>query len=107
MIEPAKYGIKKYGLSLIFENGRFSGKAVIKLPSKYDQMILSKDRMFIGRRYIELLQINEVEYTSYKVWEEKQREERMKQISSAHSSESGSRSRSRENRHSSSRSCFK
>lgn len=58
VIEPARFGIKNYGLSLIFENGRFSGKAVIKLPSKYDQMVLSKDRMFIGRRYIEILQIN-------------------------------------------------
>lgn len=38
-------------------------------------MVLHKDRMFIGRRYIELLQINQEEFDSYKFREEKQREE--------------------------------
>lgn len=38
-------------------------------------MILRKDRMFIGRRYVEIIQINQEEFDSYKFREERQREE--------------------------------
>jgi len=38
-------------------------------------MILRKDRMFIGKRYVEILQINQEEFESYKFREERQREE--------------------------------
>ena len=38
-------------------------------------MILRKDRMFIGRRYVEIFQINQEEFDSYKFREERQREE--------------------------------
>lgn len=88
LIEPNKYGIKKFGCSLIFENGRFSGKAVIKVPSKHDQMILSKERMFIGRRYIEIFQINEAEYAGHLAWEERQRQEKIKKAKRSESSSS-------------------
>ena len=38
-------------------------------------MIIAKDRMFIGKRYVEIILINQQEYASYKLWEERQREE--------------------------------
>ena len=75
LIEPERYNIKTYGLSLIFEHGKFSGKAVIKVPAEYCEMILKKDRMYIGKRYVELVQINQEQFESYKFREERQREE--------------------------------
>lgn len=33
VVEPERYGIKNYGFSLIFEHGKFSGKAVVKVPA--------------------------------------------------------------------------
>lgn len=38
-------------------------------------MIMRKDHMFIGRRYVEILQINQEEFESYKFREERQRED--------------------------------
>ncbi len=38
-------------------------------------MILRKDRMYIGKRYVEILQINQEEFESYKFREERQREQ--------------------------------
>lgn len=39
-------------MSLIFEHGKFSGKAVLKVPAEFTEMVLRKDRMYIGRRYV-------------------------------------------------------
>jgi hypothetical protein len=38
-------------------------------------MLQNKDRMFIGRRYVEIVPIHQEEYDSYKFREERQREE--------------------------------
>lgn len=35
VIEPERFGIKHYGFSLIFEHGKFSGKAVVKVPVEW------------------------------------------------------------------------
>jgi hypothetical protein len=75
LVEPIRYNIKNYGLSLVFEHGKFSGKAVLKVPQEFGEMILAKDRMFIGKRYVEIVPIHHQEYVSYKVREEKQRED--------------------------------
>ena len=37
-------------------------------------MFLAKDRMFIGKRYVEIVPISQEEYSSYKLYEERQRE---------------------------------
>ena len=57
-------------------------------------MILGKDRMIIGKRYLEILQINQEEYSSYKFWEDKQREEIRQQRENQQSHQSNNHSHS-------------
>lgn len=64
LIEPERFGIKSYGLIFVFEHGKFSGKAVLKVPAEFAEMILRKDRMYFGRRYVEIFQIHQEEYES-------------------------------------------
>jgi hypothetical protein len=109
MVEPERFGIKAYGVSLIFEHGKFSGKAVLKVPSEFAEMILRKDRMYIGRRYVEVSIVSREEYEGYKAREERQRQEskgkdyhyhRRENRSSSRSSSSPSRSREKSEIHS-------
>ena len=74
LIEPERYNIQSYGLSLIIQHGKFSGKAVLQVPSIFTETIMKKNRMFIGKRYIQLIQVNQEEYESYKLKEERQRD---------------------------------
>ena len=65
-------------------------------------MILGKDRMYIGKRYVEIIQIHQEEYDSYKFREQRQRENSRRPTHASRSppsdseSPSYSRSRSRE-----------
>ena len=64
-------------------------------------MILNKDRMYIGKRYVEIIPIHQEEYESYKFREQRQRENARRPARNVRSSSESeslnySRSRSRE-----------
>lgn len=105
MVEPQRYNIKTYDYSFIFQHGKFSGKAVVKVPGEFSAMVLKKNRMYIGKRYVQINTINQEEFDSYKFREERQRQEsrtkdrhheRRRKDSVSYSSSSEERSRSRE-----------